>query len=380
MRALPILLGTAATCGILLMHSATLAEEAADGQQSERLQVAQQPNREGQPNRQGQRRNRQGNDRESRWGARLRLQGARYTPGPDSQVQEGVPQGKLEGPFLFRSDILENTVRQYWVYVPQQYDPNEPAALLVFQDGHRATNPRGVIRAQHVLDNLIHKGEIPVTIGVFITPGQRGEEFPEDIGWGNPNNRSVEYDSVNDTYAKFIVEEMIPEVEKKYKLTDDPKARVIGGSSSGAICAMTVAWYYPEEFGNVVSFIGSYTDIRGGHVWPDMILENDAKPIRVFLQDGVYDNRSPSRPEMDWYLQNKKMAAALEEKGYDSVFIVGEGGHSDDHGGTIFPHALRWIYRDYSGLNTPAEDPIAAARAIEPSTPAPPGQDLPQDE
>ena len=266
--------------------------------------------------------------------------------GPDSLVQNGVPQGKLEGPFLFKSKVLENTVHKYWVYVPVQYKAEKPACVLVFQDGARAINPKGVLRLPTVMDNLIHKKEMPVTIGIFITPGQRGEDFPDSIGTGNPNNRSVEYDSLGDTYARFIVEEMLPEVGKSYNLTKDPDCRAIGGSSSGAICAFTVAWEKPDQFHKVISLIGSFTDIRGGHVYPDLVRKADKKPIRIFMQDGVNDNRSARNLKRDWHLQNQAMVAALQEKGYDMRFVFGEGGHSDNHGGALMPDILRWIWRD----------------------------------
>jgi enterochelin esterase family protein len=197
------------------------------------------------------------------------------------------------------------------------------------------------------MDNLIHKKEMPVTIGVFITPGQRGEEYPEKVGLGNPNNRSVEYDSLGDTYARFLVEEMLPEVGKSYNLTKDPEGRAIGGASSGAICAFTAAWERPDEFRKVISLIGSFTDIRGGHVYPELVRKADRKPIRVYIQDGALDNRNPRNPKRDWHLQNQAMVAALKEKGYDMTYVFGEGAHSDNHGGAILPDILRWVWRDY---------------------------------
>lgn len=266
--------------------------------------------------------------------------------GKDSLPQEGVPKGKLEGPFLFKSKVLAGTVRKYWVYVPAQYTPDKPACVLVFQDGQRAINPNGPLRVPAVMDNLIHKKEMPVTVGIFITPGQRGEDYPEKAGLGNPNNRSVEYDSLGGAYARFLVEEMLPEVGKGYNLTKDPEGRAIGGASSGAICAFTVAWERPDEFRKVISLIGSFTDIRGGHVYPDLVRKAEKKPIRIFVQDGVNDNRNARNPRRDWHLQNLAMVAALEEKGYDMKHVFGEGGHSDDHGGEIMPDILRWIWRD----------------------------------
>ncbi|MCA9218262.1 MAG: hypothetical protein KDB27_34575 [Planctomycetales bacterium] len=290
----------------------------------------------------------------------------RYELGPDSLVQDGVPKGTLEGPHLFHSKIIEGTVRKYWVYVPSQYSAAKPACLLVFQDGARAINPDGVIRVPQVLENLIAKKQIPVTIGIFITPGQRGDEFPDEIGTGNPDNRDLEYDVLNDKYARMLIEEILPEVGNKYKLTDDPAGRAIGGSSSGGICAFTVAWERPDAFRNVVSFIGSFTNIHGGHVYPDLVRNSPKKPIRIFLQDGVNDLRSPQNLERDWHIQNQKMVAAFKERDYDMAYVFGEGAHSDDHGGAMLPYMLRWIWRDYPGVETSDEDPVAAAKAIKP--------------
>lgn len=270
-----------------------------------------------------------------------------YPLGPDSLVHDDVPHGKLEGPFLYESSILANTIRRYWVYVPAQYKPDKAACVFVFQDGARAINPNGVIRAPNVMDNLIARKEMPVSIGIFITPGQRGDMFPDTIGFGNPDNRSAEYDSLNDAYARFVVDEMLPLVGKSYNLTKDPDGRCIGGSSSGAIAAFSVAWYRPQSFHKVISMIGSFTDIRGGHVYPELVRTTEKKPLRVFLQDGIYDNRSPDNPKRDWHLQNELMVAALKEKGYDTQYVVGEGNHSDNHGGAILPDMLRWMWRDY---------------------------------
>ncbi len=271
-----------------------------------------------------------------------------YKLGPDSMAQDGVPKGKLEGPTLFNSKVFDGTVRQYWVYVPDQYKADKPACVLIFQDGQRAVDPKGALRLPAVMDNLIDKKAMPVTIGIFVTPGQRGEEYPK--GNANPNNRSVEYDSLGDKYANFVIDELLPEVGKKYKLTKEPAGRAIGGASSGAICAFTVAWERPEEFGKVISLIGSFTDIRGGHVYPDLVRKAEPKPIRVFVQDGVNDNRNEKNPKRDWHLQNEAMVAALKEKKYDFKYECGDGGHSDDHGGAIMPDILRWLWRDYPGV------------------------------
>ncbi|MFO1514352.1 MAG: alpha/beta hydrolase-fold protein [Verrucomicrobiota bacterium] len=288
-----------------------------------------------------------------------------YKLGPDSLPQAGVPKGKLEGPLLFKSQIIANTVRRYWIYVPAQYTPDKPANVLVFQDGQRATNPEGALRVPQVLENLIHKGDLPVTIGIFITPGQRGEEYPDDLAMRNPNNRAAEYDSLSDSYARFICEEMLPEVGKKYNLTKDPERRAIGGTSSGAICALTVAWQRPDEFRNVISMIGSYTSIGyrpardgqpmipGGDLYPTLIRKNPIKPIKIFLQDGSNDLNNDHG---NWFLANQQMLSALEWANanadhqnkpgprYQVKHEWGDGSHSDNHGGALLPDILRWMW------------------------------------
>ncbi len=286
---------------------------------------------------------------------------ARYPLGPDSLPQKDVPKGKLSEPVLFKSKVIEKTVRKYWVYVPDQYKGDKPANVLVFQDGARAINPTGVLRVPQVLDNLIAKKQIPVTIGIFITPGQKGDTFPDSIGTGNPDNRSVEYDSLGDAYARMVIEEILPEVGKTYKLATEPENRAIGGSSSGGICAFTVAWERPKEFRNVISLIGSFTNLKGGHVYPELIKKADPKPLRVFLQDGAMDNRSPQDPKRDWYLQNQLMIQALKEKKYDFASVIGNGGHSDDHGGAILPFMLRWIWRDHPDVAKSDDDLVKLA-------------------
>jgi enterochelin esterase family protein len=287
-----------------------------------------------------------------------------YSPGPDSLPKPGVPKGRLEGPFEFRSRILAGTVRRYWVFVPAQYTGSTPANVLVFQDGQRATNPDGALRVPQVLENLVHAGDIPVTIGIFVTPGHRAEAYPDNLGMGNPNNRAQEYDSLGDAYARFVIDELLPEVGKTYRLTDDVDGRAIGGTSSGAICAFTVAWHRPDVFRKVISMIGSYTSIGyrpataerpmipGGDLYPTLIRKNPPKPIRIFLQDGSADL---DNAHGNWFLANQQMLAAFEfanrnakEPGprYDVNHVWGEGAHSDAHGGSLLPDILRWMWRD----------------------------------
>jgi len=298
------------------------------------------------------------------------VKGALRKPGEyplmaDSLPQEGIPKGRLEGPFEFKSKIIPGTVRRYWVFVPAQYNPKKPAHVLVFQDGQRATNPNGSLRVPQAMENLIGQGKMPVTIGIFITPGNLSDTYPTDLEMRNPNHRRQEYDAMSDTYARFLIDEMLPEVGKKYNLTDDPEKRVIGGTSSGAICAFTVAWQRPDMFRRVISMIGSYTSIGyepavdgkpmtpGGDLYPTLIRKNPIKPIRIYLQDG---DKDLSNEHGNWYLANLQMLSAFEFANakadkdgtlgtrYEVRHNWGDGAHSDQHGGALLPEILEWIW------------------------------------
>jgi len=289
-----------------------------------------------------------------------------YKLGPDSNVQPGVPQGKVVGPLTLPSNVYPNTTRNYWIYVPIQYDAKTPACLMIFQDGHFFVNPTGEYRIPIVFDNLIYRREMPVTIAVFINPGHTPEQTEAtDKEWGDrTNNRRIEYNALDDKYSKLIVDELLPEIKKSYNISDKPEDRAIAGASSGAICAFTVAWQRPDQFRKVISTIGSFTNIMGGHVYPDLILKSDPKPIRVFLQDGLNDNRglrgrgpdAKYDPTWDWHAQNIKMAAALTEKKYDLNYTWGIGTHSNKQAGAIMPEMLRWLWRDYPRIDDPKND------------------------
>jgi enterochelin esterase-like enzyme len=262
---------------------------------------------------------------------------------PDSMEQPGVPKGTVTEYEWNDSKVYPNTVRKYSVYVPKQYDASKPACVFVCQDGV-------MYKAPTVFDNLIHKKEMPVTIGIFIRPGDKplkpGEEprKGKDGKRASASNRSTEYDTLSDVYSKFLLEEILPEVGKKYNLTKDPEGRCIAGSSSGGICAWTVCWERPDQFRKCFTTVGSFTNIRGGNKYPELVRSTEKKPIRIFQMDGANDivNQFGSWPEA-----NKAMAAALKEKGYDHKFVFGEGVHSANHGTQLFPEVMRWMWRDY---------------------------------
>jgi enterochelin esterase-like enzyme len=262
-----------------------------------------------------------------------------YTDQPELAERPGVPKGKLIHEKPWESKIFPKTTREWWVYVPAQYDGNQPICVMVFQDGSGYTS-----FVPTVFDNLIAKGEMPVTAAVFINPGS----IPGPEG---RRQRSIEYDTLSDRYTRFLLEEILPEVEKTVKLRHDPESRALAGISSGGICAWTVAWERPDEFRKVLSWVGSFTNIasgktrrEGGHNYEALIRKTPKKPIRVFLQDGSNDLDNANG---NWPLANQQMAKALQFAGYDYHFVFGQGFHTPRHGRAILPDSLRWLWRDY---------------------------------
>lgn len=262
-----------------------------------------------------------------------------YPTHPDSVEQAGVPKGVVTKYTWDDSKIFPKTKRSYWVYVPAQYKSDgPPACLMVFQDGGTYINKP--LSVPTVFDNLIHKGEMPVTVAVFINPGDVQKDGQPNA---RPSNRSLEYDTLSDAYARFLLEEILPAVESQanVKLRTDAASRGIGGRSSGGICAFTVAWEKPGSFGKVHSAIGSFTNIRGGDVYPGKIRKAPKRDIRVFLQDGSNDL---DNEHGNWWLANLQMEKALAFRGYDFKFVKGEGGHNSKHEAAILPDAMRWLW------------------------------------
>ena len=278
---------------------------------------------------------------------------SQYRFGPDSMPQPGVPQGEIRGPFTLACDVYPGTQHTYWVYVPAQYDPAVPASLMIFNDGQAFKAEDGDMHAQHVMDNLIYRREIPVMIGVFINPGRRPDQPEPTLSeWGDrTTNRPAEYNTPDDKYARIIVDELMPALYKDYNISKDPEQHGIGGSSSGAIAAFMVAWERPNDFRKVLSNVGSFVNLRGGQVYADRVLAAEKKPIRVFLCDGRNDNRGIGRggqydQERDWFYQNVRLMKALTEKGYDVNYSWGMNLHGQKFGGAILPEMMRWLWRD----------------------------------
>lgn len=266
-----------------------------------------------------------------------------FSVDPDSLKYPDVPHGAVTQQPKFHSKVFPQTTRDWWIYVPAQYKAENPACVMIFQDGGGYKN-----YVPNVFDNLITKGAMPVTVGIFIQPG----DLPQGVeAEGGRGQRSFEYDSVSDRYSRFLLEEILPEVEKTVKLRHDAASRAVAGLSSGAACAFTAAWFRPDQFSKVLSWIGSYTNLQSGktgvegaHNYPFMIRLQEKRPIRVFLQDGDHDLDNPFG---NWPLANQSMAKALAFRGYDYQFSYGHGGHSGRHGEAILPQSLRWLWRDY---------------------------------
>ena len=265
---------------------------------------------------------------------------------PDCYAKPGVPQGKLSEKIVHTSKLYDGMQSDYWIYAPAQYDAATPAAVMVWQDGQGHINRDSATKTLNVVDNLIEQKKIPVTIQVFISPGKIGERAM----------RSVLYDTVTDKYARFVMNEILRDVSAKYNLRKDGYSRAIAGNSSGGICAFNAAWWYPEEFGRVLSRIGSFTSIQwqpgkldGGNVFPNMIRKQPKRNIRTWLQDGSEDLENNHG---SWPLQNIQMANSLKMTGYDFHLSFGNGTHNGAQGNAELPAAMEWLWRDYDAAKT----------------------------
>lgn len=265
-----------------------------------------------------------------------------YAVDPASEEQAGVPKGEVLKFTFENSKIFPGTWREYWVYIPAQYKADKPACVYVNQDGIQWKAPT-------VFDNLINKGEMPITIGVFVMHGKvKAENSNEAL---DRFNRSFEFDGLGDAYARFILDEILPEVEKQkasdgrvIKLSKNGNDRAIGGSSSGAVCAFTAAWERPDAFTRVFSAIGTYVGLRGADRYPTLIRKFEPKPLRIYLQDGSNDLNIYGG---DWWMANQTMLRALTFSGYEVNHQWGEGGHNGKQGTAVFPDAMRYLWKGW---------------------------------
>jgi enterochelin esterase-like enzyme len=256
--------------------------------------------------------------------------------------QSGVPAGTVSDFSLEKSGTYPGYSHRWWLYVPAGYDGKTPLALMVFQDGRDFVARDGTWRVPVALDNLIFRNELPLMVALFIDPGHaiRPTELASE-------QRSYEYDTLSDQYARFVITEMLPEIKKHVRVTDNPNGRGIAGFSSGGTCAFTVAWRRSDQFRKIFSANGSFVNIRGAGAYPDIVRQSPRKRLRVFLQDGVNDEPGGRFRGLNWPEGNRAMAAALASKGYDYQLEMGEGMHTGRHGAAIFPDAMRWLWRDY---------------------------------
>jgi enterochelin esterase-like enzyme len=290
--------------------------------------------------------------------------------GPLSYVQPGVLSGTLSDLITVVSKVYPGMVSTYRVYVPAQYDPKVPAALMVFQDGESFVHREGMAPVLSVIDNLIAMKKIPVMIGVFVNPGDISgalqspdyafiqRYMKENGGHLNGDFRSEEYDSVTDRYNRYLHDEILAELKKKYNVREDAYSRATMGISSGGICAFNTAWFRPDEFSRVISWVGSFGahqwkevpgDLDGGQDYPEKILREPHRNIRVWLADGSNDLE---QRDGSWPLNNIRMANALKMAGYDFHFSFGTGEHSAAYGGTQLSEEMIWLWRDYDPAKT----------------------------
>lgn len=256
----------------------------------------------------------------------------------DSKPQAGVPKGTLiKDSYTAKKDsVFPGTQREYQIYLPAGHDATKPAAFMVFQDGV-------IYQAPVAFDNLIAKKEVPPLVGIFIKPGV----VPAANDQALPRfNRSYEYDSVTEEYAKFLIHEFLPAIEAKHglKLSQDPNQAAISGNSSGGICAFMVAWHRPDRFRRVFTGVGTYVGIHGADQLSVWVRKHEPKPLRVFLQSGTGDNNLYCG---DWWMANQMMERSLSWAGYEVNHAWGEGGHNGKHATQIFPEVLRWLWKDW---------------------------------
>ena len=275
------------------------------------------------------------------FGSMLLAQQESYPVHPDSEQQENVPAGMLTQGRFADSKVYPGTVRDYWLYVPKQAEGDKETGVMVFQDGRNYAKRDGGFRALNVFDNLIHKGGMPPTFGLFIQPGV----VPAPNENAQPRfNRSFEYDGMDDRFSRFLIGEMLPFVEKTHgvRISRNPDRNAICGSSSGGIAAFNVAWHRPDVFRRVFTTVGTYVSLRGGDTIAGLVRKTEPKPLRIFLQDGRNDLNIYGG---DWWIANQQLLRALQWSGYEVNHAFADGGHNGKHGASIFPDVMRWLWK-----------------------------------
>jgi len=281
---------------------------------------------------------------------------------PDSYSKPGVPRGKLGEKQTIVSRLYDGMKADYWVYASPGVDPNVPAPLMVWQDGQGLIGTYSGLRLFTVTENLIDQKLLPPMVHVMIAPGTSTD---------GKAMRSIEYDTVSDRYSRFLMEEVLPEVEKVYKLRPDGYSRAIAGESSGGICAFNVAWLIPDKFSRVHSAVGSFTSIQwrpqekleGGNVYPFKVRKEPKRNIRVWMSDGHDDLENEHG---SWPMQNIEMANSLKLKEYDFHFRFGAAAHGGAQAGLDLPESLTWLWRDYDPKKTAQEFQIDPAEKEKP--------------
>ncbi len=229
---------------------------------------------------------------------------------------EDILPGEIKQCQFNTSQIFPGTVRDVTVFIPAQYDGSKPVCVYVKTDGYRPNE-------KTMLETMIAGKEMPVTVGVFVRPGEVPAPMQGTLG---RRNRDFEYDGVSDNNVRFLVDELLPFIAKEFNLnlSTDGNDRCMAGGSSGGIAALTAAWNRPDAFSRVYAASGSWVAFRGGHEFPTMMRKFEAKPIRAFLTTATRDMENAAG---DWYLLDLEMDKALKFSGYDYQFRVIDGRH-----------------------------------------------------
>jgi enterochelin esterase family protein len=260
-----------------------------------------------------------------------------YAYGPDSERSPRVAAGRIEELRLADSRAFPGTTRTVWIHTPAGHSADTESAVMFFNDGWWYLDPEGDVRGGIVLDNLAARGDLPPMVGVFVDPGTR------EVDGAPVKNRNAEYDALDDRYAGFLLEEVLPLVERRHAVSSDPWLRGICGGSSGGNAAMTALWTRPDGFGRAILFNTSFAQLPGGNPYPALIAAEPRRDVRLFVQ-AAHRDLNWNEPDDNWFAENLETAAALARGGYDVRLVVGDGGHSPNHGGVLLPDALRWLW------------------------------------